>query len=250
VSSVVFAAQPPVTLNIKIDLLKSRAQSGNAVDQYLLGYLYLTPNTHIDVDPKSAIIWLNRAAAQDHADAMVLLGDVYRTGRGADIDLKQSFKWYQQAALTGNRTAMNHLGLFYSMGLVGDRVDCGKAIGWYEKAIDLGSDLAEGNLVWLLSTCPDARFRDGQRAVLMGMEHIARLGQLTATDLDNMAAAYAETGDFRQAIEFQQRAIALLDDEDSGERHASFKKRLNFYQQGKAWRDVSFDGGYIGKAGW
>ena len=52
----------------------------------------------------------------------------------------------------------------------------------------------DGNdLAWLLATAPDARFRDGPRAV----EHATRACELSgwrdAAALDTLAAAYAET---------------------------------------------------------
>jgi tetratricopeptide (TPR) repeat protein len=86
---------------------------------------------------------------------------------------------------------------------------------------------------WIWATCPDAKYRDGKRAV----ESATRACELTQRkDSDFMAtlaAACAETGDFELAVKWQLKANDLLDDEDKiiGE------SRLQQYREKKPYRD-------------
>ncbi len=63
---------------------------------------------------------------------------------------------------------------------------------------------------WILATCPDAKLRDGKRAVT----EATRAAELTnwndADVLRALAAAYAETGDFASAVRWQQRSREVV----------------------------------------
>lgn len=50
--------------------------------------------------------------------------------------------------------------------------------------------------------------------------------------LDTLAAAYAEFGQFDRAIEYQNKAISLVDKDDV----ASYRKRLGLYRSKKPYR--------------
>jgi tetratricopeptide (TPR) repeat protein len=118
------------------------------------------------------------------------------------------------------------------------RKEYAKAIADYKSAIRLDSEDAEthNSLAWILATCPNAELRSGSSAV----EHATAACRLSnykdAVHLDTLAAAHAESGQFRQAVDWEQKALqAALDlgDDERDEMH----KRLELYQQGKAYRD-------------
>ena len=58
-----------------------------------------------------------------------------------------------------------------------------------------------------------------------------------ANYLNTLAAAYAEIGNFKAAIEWQEKAIELLSEEDRAEYETDFKKRLELYKSGKPYRE-------------
>jgi tetratricopeptide (TPR) repeat protein len=91
------------------------------------------------------------------------------------------------------------------------------------------------NKAWLLATCPDPQFRDGKQAV-----ELAR----TACELDDgrypsqfaiLAAAYAEAGQFEEAVRWQKKALA---DAAFVRVHGELARRqLKLYQNKKPFRE-------------
>ena len=88
----------------------------------------------------------------------------------------------------------------------------------------------------IMAACPEAKFRDGKRAV----EFATRACELTKwknpSFLDTLAAAHAEAGDFDAAVTWQTRAIELLTDERQKD---DYRSRLVLYQAKKPYREAS-----------
>jgi Flp pilus assembly protein TadD len=108
----------------------------------------------------------------------------------------------------------------------------------YAEALQLNPNYVEAynNLALILATCPDARYRDGRKAV----ESATRACELTAWKssefLHTLAAANAESGDFDAAITWETRAIGFLRDERQKD---GYRSRLVLYQAKKPYREVS-----------
>jgi tetratricopeptide (TPR) repeat protein len=86
-----------------------------------------------------------------------------------------------------------------------------RAVAHLEKAlaIDPGHMNAEVNLAWILATSSDESTRDGARAVQLAEDVARRAGHPNAIVLRTLAAAYAETGRFSDAIDAAQDAVAI-----------------------------------------
>ncbi len=90
-------------------------------------------------------------------------------------------------------------------------------------------------LAWIKATCADPSVRDGKEAVSAA----TRACELTQWQywswIDTLAAAYAEAGDFKRAIKFQQQALRMSGSSESEQK--DMRQRLSLYQQSQPFRD-------------
>lgn len=92
-------------------------------------------------------------------------------------------------------------------------------------------------LAWLLSTCPQADVRDGRLALeLARAATAARPADPDAWDA--LAAAAAETGDFRAAIDAASRAVALAAQRGQTGLAQRIEQRLSGYRASVPFRDA------------
>ena len=83
-----------------------------------------------------------------------------------------------------------------------------EAVTYYENVLRNQPDFtaAMPQLAWILAAHPDPLVRNGKRAVEIA-EHLCRAVPDNPNDLDVLAAAYAETGDWQAAADADKRAI-------------------------------------------
>ncbi len=93
------------------------------------------------------------------------------------------------------------------------------------------------------AACPEAKFRDGKKAVQFATRACELTEWKNATILDTLAAAQAEAGDFDAAVRSQKRAFELLTDE---QQQADYRCRLALYQAKKPYRQVSAEHSFTG----
>ena len=112
-----------------------------------------------------------------------------------------------------------------------------RAISDYKAALRIKPDYAEGfnSLAWLRATASEARVRDGPRAVTLAESAVSLRDH--AQFRDTLAAAYAEAGRFGDAVDAQERAIAMARAEGwSAEDLADAEDRLRLYRQDRPYR--------------
>jgi serine/threonine-protein kinase len=117
-----------------------------------------------------------------------------------------------------------------------DKGEYAKAIADFNQAIRLAPDDPDSytSLAWLLATCPKDDLRDGKRAVELAMR-ACNLGRWhDANDIENLAAAHAECGQFEEAVKWQTKAVDLATGLENLEQS---RQRLELFKAGKPFRD-------------
>ena len=92
------------------------------------------------------------------------------------------------------------------------------------------------NLSWINATHENKKYRDGAKAI----ELAQKLSKITQYDqplaLDALAAAYAEAGNFDEAVLTAEKALELALIYGPQELALGLKKRLQLYQAGRPYR--------------
>jgi Tfp pilus assembly protein PilF len=181
------------------------------------------------------------AAAAHYAEALRLNPGHYRAHSNLAVDLFRQGKLdeaaahYAEALRLHSDLAEAHNGLGLVLSSQGKYE---AALAHFAEALRLRPGYADvyNNSAMIMAACPEARYRDGKRAV----ESATRACELTdwkrSDSLDTLAAAYAEAGDFDAAVTWQTRAIGLLTDEREKD---DFRSRLVLYLAKKPDREAS-----------
>jgi Flp pilus assembly protein TadD len=113
-----------------------------------------------------------------------------------------------------------------------------EALAQYAAAlrIDLDAAIAHNNCAMIWAAAPEAKYRDGRRAVAAATRACELTHWNSPGFLDTLAAASAEADDFDSAARWQTRAIDLLKDEAT---KADFRSRLELYQARQPYREAT-----------
>jgi len=205
-------------------------------------------NRVIQLNPKFAKAFVNRATLFVQAgDLQSALGD-YQIAAEIDPDFSKAQlgigrvqhrlgQWdeavaFFEAAVQGDPTNAE---ILCSRGdLLADMGQYRNALADYARAIEVDPTFAHAyrNGSWLLATCPDARFRDPENALLgarqalefdYGQRHVA---------LDTLAAALANKGQYEEAIDTLHEALAIAPTNSK----PAYTQRLQLYQQQQPFR--------------
>jgi len=122
------------------------AKRGDADAQVVVGMMYLT-GRGVEQDAELAVSWLRQAADQNDANAQYNLGIVYDTGFYGMLspDPVEALTWFRQAANQGHNGAEYNLGVAYAEGK-GVPQSHVRAIEWWRKAAETGNARAQFNL--------------------------------------------------------------------------------------------------------
>ena len=151
--TVVTPAAPRETAPAPADLgqLHERAAQGDAQAQFVLAVQYLHGRGGAPRRPDTAARWLQRAAAQKHDDAQLLLAVLHQRGEGVPVDLTKAFRLARQVAERGHRYGMGMVAESYEHGR-GVKPDLAQAVHWYQRAAEAGEPLAQTRLGYLYLT--------------------------------------------------------------------------------------------------
>lgn len=111
-----------------------------------------------------------------------------------------------------------------------------KAISDLKESIRLSPNDFDGYnaMAWLQATCPNGKLRNGAEAVRNATRacELCRYGHWYC--LSTLAAAHAEAGDFKQAVEWTRRALEIAPQN----RRDEIAKRLPVFESGRPWHAV------------
>lgn len=216
----------------KVAHIELKATRGEQEAQFLLGLMYLS-GRFVEKNQPLGIKWVSLAAEQGHVKAQQTIADLSFEGNIVARDLTVAERWYLELSEQGSKWAEFRLGFIYAAGGEGVLRNCGKAV---ERFSAVGDEVSLGNVAWILATCPEAEYRNGEKALELA-QSLVNADQEDPTNLDNLAAAYAETGDFNSAIMIQHKAIDALKLSKQFERTGEFELRLQTYEKNKPFRE-------------
>jgi len=149
---------------------------------------------------------LRRAAELDPQDA----ASQYNLGLALlrKSSFEEAIPRFQRALALDPRDAQTHNDLAVALA---QKRRFAEAVAHFREAIGIDPQFAQAqaNLAWLLATSPDAAVRNGAEALKLAAKAVELSHGKDPSMLDALAAAYAETGRFQEAVETARRALEL-----------------------------------------
>ena len=125
---------------------------------------------------------------------------------------------------------------WYDRALLYEQVrDHAAAASDYARTLELTSENIDLliNYAWLLATSSDNNVRNGKLAKELALKGCELTGYENADLLEDLAAACAELGEFKKALNWQQKASALFENEEQVEQAVA---RMSLFQEGRPFR--------------
>ena len=210
-------------------LLKQAMEAGAESAYARLAYAHLSGiGTVVNYDKAFELYMAGVELGQVQSFAGI--AHMFEAGLGRSVDLQQAESWYMRGIEAGDEYA--HSALAYM--LLGINED-DRALQWLSRATQFGGAQSHNDLAWLLATSKIDELRNGE----LSLQHALKAVGLDASAayLDTLAAAYAESGLFEDALAAQKQAIAAAAlDEDEGVRQ-ELEQHLLSYQKQEPWRE-------------
>lgn len=153
------------------------AELDNAFARRSYARFLLDRNAGQEADPR-AIGWLEELAAEEDAEAMLLLGNIHARGIGTDQDFR-------------------------------------RAVGWYKGAVRLAPEDASivNEVAWTLTVSHHEALKRTRyaRSIMDTLMEANEEARRRPEYLDTWAAAYAAAGQFDRAIELQEQALTMAE---------------------------------------
>ena len=151
-------------------------------------------------------------------------------------EIDQAIKDYNRAIKLDPHSVNAYTG---RAGAYARKKEYAKAISDLEKLARLNPkkpDVALNSLAWFRATCPEARVRDGSKAIAAATKACELTDWKEWGYIDTLAAAYAEAGKFEKAIKYQKQALKMVSNDQGGVVQEA-KDRLALYQQHHPYRE-------------
>ncbi len=115
----------------------------------------------------------------------------------------------------------------------------------WQKVLEIQPDNgnAMSNLAWVLATSPDDSLRDGAKAVRLAEQAMRISGRRIPLLFRTLAAAYAERGQFSEAVQTAQQGIELANTQGNSQLATELSGNIALYQERQPLRDPSLTNG-------
>lgn len=123
------------------------AERGHAAAQLAVGNMYKSGEGAEKKNIPAAKMWYLRSADQNNAEAQYQLAKIYDESESPS-QKAEALKWYKKAAEQGHGFAQNNLASMYING-EGIPKDISEAYKWYQKSAEQGVDTAQHSLAWI-----------------------------------------------------------------------------------------------------
>lgn len=247
-------------------MLEELANAGDMEAQQRLGFAFQVGRLGRK-DPVSARVWYERAAAQGATDAAGELGLFYAYGVGVERDYDAAVGWLEKTAEKTAEFSVELARLYVHRGElqraadlfarhVGDISALGKhlygrlclehpvcaltrpqAQAYFDAPASLDAGM-KNQVAWFLSVFPTADRADGEYSVALLLPEARKRGASWML-VGTLAAAYARSGDFANAVATQKRAndMQRVANRSHPENIADGDSdaMLRSYQQGRPW---------------
>ena len=98
---------------------------------------------------------------------------------------------------------------------------------------------AKSNLAWVFATYPEESVRNGTQAVQLAAQALQLSGGKNAIILRTLAAAYAESGRFAEAVHTAERGLELAIGQGNAHLAAELQQNIALYRMNSPLRDTS-----------
>ncbi|WP_457311695.1 tetratricopeptide repeat protein [Sphingomonas sp. UYAg733] len=131
------AARLSAPLEERAVFMRQAAEAGVAEAQAVYGQMLLD-GAGVTADPRDALGWFTKAAAQHHVMGLNMVGRCYDLGWGTAPDKRRAAECYRVAAEQGLDWAMYNYATLLALG-DGVAEDKAMALGWLQKAAAMGN---------------------------------------------------------------------------------------------------------------
>jgi len=222
----------------ELNKFRENANTGDAVEQFKYAKMleqYRELKSSIssrDLEYQEANKWYLASAVGGVANAQYYLGRNMMHGFGCKIDEQGGNKWIRSAAIGGYSPAQRFLAVNMISDTNEDRYR--EAVKFLKYSVEQDNYYpAKILLAWEYATSFMDDVRNGHAALDL-LKSEAKDYYDTVRIKETEAAAYAETGDFADAVSFQNSA--LEEAQKHGWEIAEMRSRLQSYKDNKPWR--------------
>jgi len=173
-------------------------------------------------------------ADPDCADAHNDLGVIWANRGQFDAAIVE----FRKALAIKPNLVKAHVNLAQAFGQQGNVAD---AMSHWREAVRLQPDnlLAVNQLAWAMATEPEPSLRNGPAAAELAQWAVKLSRGLEPIPLATLAAAYAETGRFAEAVQIAERAIALASAQNDAATADALRQQSKLYRAGSPYRQPS-----------